>query len=192
QAPSMPLIIEEGYTAELRRRLKQGELDAILVSLPFEEPGVVTLAVYEEPFVALLPAAHPLARDEEISLPGLTEENLLLLGSGHCFRDQLLEACPECGRSVSGDESRPAALVGSSLETIRHMVASGLGVTVVPCTAAGAEHYAQRLLVVRRLAEPVPSRQVALAWRTSFPRPKAIEVLRQAVRACPLSCVRFL
>lgn len=191
-APHMPLIIAENYTADLRRQLKQGELDAILISLPFDEPGVVVLPLYEEPFVALLPAAHPLSERKTIALDELARENLLLLGPGHCFRDQVLECCPECGRTVSGDAEHPAPFAGSSLETIRHMVASGMGVTVLPCTATGAERYAQRLLAIRRLRNPVPKRRVALAWRATFPRPKAIEALRKALRACPVSCVRFL
>lgn len=187
RAPAMPLILEEGYTHELRRRLKQGELDAILISLPFEEPGVVTMPLYDEPFVAVLPSTHPAALQEEIDLSELARADLLMLGPGHCFRDQIIEHCPECGRSVSTD-GHPA-LGGSSLETLRHMVASGLGVTVLPCTAVGADRYAQRLLAVRRLTAPIPSRRVALAWRVSFPRPKAIEALRQAILACPMSCV---
>jgi len=158
----MPLVIEENYTAELRRRLKQGEVDAIVISLPFEEPGVVTLPLYEEPFVAVLPASHPLSARKTVALGELAKDSLLLLGPGHCFRDQVLESCPECGRTVGGDADHPAPLAGSSLETIRHMVASGMGVTVLACTAAGAEHYAQRLLAVRRLRNPVPKRQVAV------------------------------
>lgn len=190
RAPDMPLILEEGYTHELRRRLKQGELDAILISLPFEESGVVALPLYDEPFVAVLPSTHPFALREAIELPELAREDLLMLGPGHCFRDQIIEHCPECGRSI-GTDGRPV-LGGSSLETLRHMVASGLGVTILPCTAVGADRYAQRLLAVRRLAPPAPSRRVALAWRVSFPRPKAIETLRQAVLACPMSCVRAI
>jgi LysR family hydrogen peroxide-inducible transcriptional activator len=191
-APNMPLMIEEGFTAELRRQLKQGEVDAVLVSLPFEEPGVVVLELYEEPFVAVLPAAHPLADRKTVTLTELARDELLMLGPGHCFRDQVLESCPECGRSADLGPDQRARLAGSSLETIRHMVASGMGVTVLPCTAAGADRYAQRLLAVRRLRNPVPKRRVALAWRASFPRPKAIEVLKQAVKSCPLTCVRFL
>lgn len=192
-APNMPLIIEEGYTAELRQRLKHGELDAILISLPFDEPGVVTLALYEEPFVALVPASHPLSARKSVALTELAADgSLLMLGPGHCFRDQVLAACPECGRSAGGAGESPPHLAGSSLETIRHMVASGMGVTVLPCTAAGAEQYAQRLVTVRRLRSPAPKRVVALAWRATFPRPRAIEALRQAIRACRMSCVRFL
>lgn len=191
-APHMPLVIEEDYTAGLSRRLKQGELDAIVISLPFDVPGVVTLPLYEEPFVALLPASHPLAARKTITLHQLAQDNLLMLGPGHCFRTQVLEVCPECGRDELGDRDHAAPLAGGSLETIRHMVASGMGVTVLPCTAAGAEHYARRLLAVRRLRNPVPRRTVALAWRASFPRPKAIEALRRAVRTCPMSCVKYV
>jgi LysR family transcriptional regulator, hydrogen peroxide-inducible genes activator len=106
--------------------------------------------------------------------------------------DQVLDLCPGCLRSATADGSVSRNLQGSSLETIRHMVASGMGVTILPCTAAGADRYAQRLLAVRRFAEPVPSRRVALAWRASFPRPQAIEALRRAVLDTGLSCVRFI
>lgn len=187
RAPQMPLIVEEGYTHELRHRLKQGELDAILISLPFEEPGVVTMPLYDEPFVAVLPSTHPAALSEEIALSALAREDLLMLGAGHCFRDQIIELCPECGRSLTSNGH--AVITASSLETIRHMVASGLGVTVLPCSAAAADRYVQRLLAVRRLTPPTPSRRVALAWRVTFPRPNAIEVVRQAVLACHMSCV---
>jgi LysR family transcriptional regulator, hydrogen peroxide-inducible genes activator len=190
-APHMPLVVEENFTAELRRQLKQGNLDAVLISLPFEEPGVVTLPLYEEPFVVLLPASHPWSARKQLSPADLTKDHLLLLGQGHCFREQVLAVCPECGRMGANGEPRGGSLSGSSLETIRHMVASGLGVTVLPCTAAGADRYAQRLLAVRRL-RPTPTRRIALAWRASFPRPKAIEALRRAVRDCPLTCVRFV
>ncbi len=192
RAPEMPLVIEENYTARLRDRLKEGELDAIVVSLPFEEPGVVTLPLYDEPFVAVLPAAHPLNREGSLTLEQMGDATLLLLGAGHCFRDQVLDLCPGCLRSAMADGSVSRNLQGSSLETIRHMVASGMGVTILPCTAAGADRYAQRLLAVRRFAEPVPGRRVALAWRASFPRPQAIEALRRAVLDTGLSCVGFI
>jgi LysR family transcriptional regulator, hydrogen peroxide-inducible genes activator len=192
RAPAMPLVIEENFTARLRERLKQGELDAIVVALPFEEPGVVTLPLYDEPFVALLPAAHPLGQREHLTLDELADAQLLLLGAGHCFREQVVEACPRCLQSQAAPGTVAGNLQGSSLETIRHMVASGMGVTVLPCSAAGADRYAQRLLAVRRFEDPVPSRRVALAWRASFPRPQAIEALRQAVLETGLSCVEFI
>ncbi len=191
QAPQMPLVLEENYTVRLARRLKQGELDVIIIALPFEEPGIVTTPVYEEPFVTVLPASHPLRERERISADDLASETVLLLGPGHCFRDQVLEVCPACG--ISGrDDHLARAVEGSSLETIRHMVASGIGITVLPCTAVTAERYAQRLLEIRRFEAPVPGRRVALAWRRSFPRPRAVEAVRQAILASGLSCVDYI
>jgi len=188
RAPRMPLVVHENYTARLAEQLRQGELDAVLLSLPFEEPGVVTLPLYEEPFVVLLPAGHPWAAREAIAAEELGRDTVLLLGAGHCFREQVLAACPGC-RSEGTTGGLQQAVEGSSLETIRHMVASGMGITVLPCTAAGADRYSQRLLTIRRFQDPPPRRRVALAWRSSFPRPKAIEALRQAVLACDLTCV---
>jgi LysR family hydrogen peroxide-inducible transcriptional activator len=110
----------------------------------------------------------------------LADENLLVLNNGHCFRDQVLEACP--GQS---NTALPEGRAGSSLETIRNMVASGLGVSVVPSTALNAR-YATKLLKVVPFTSPVPSRKVAIAWRTSFDRPAAIDVLAAAVQAVKL------
>ncbi len=189
RAPQMPLLIEENYTARLGERLKQGDLDVIIIALPFNEPGILTLPLYDEPFVVILPAAHPWTAREAIPAVELADESLLLLGQGHCFRDQVLNVCPACQRSSQGSHTLQHTVEGGSLETIRHMVASGLGITVLPCTAAGADRYAQRLLKIRRFTDPAPDRRVALAWRSSFPRPKAIEALRQAILACGLTCI---
>ncbi len=188
-APQMPLVVEENYTAVLCEKLKQGDLDIIVISLPFDEPGIRTLPLYEEPFVLLIPSSHPFNQQEEISIEQLSRENVLLLGAGHCFRDQVLEVCPDClGKSADG---RPRqALEGSSLETIRYMVASGLGVTVLPCTATGAERFSERLVQIRRFAGTPPSRTVALAWRKSFPRLEAVNAVREAILSAPLSCIR--
>lgn len=190
RAPKMPLVVEEHPTETLRQRLKDGALDAVLVSAPFVEPGVVTLPLYEEPFVLALPAEHPLAHKKSLSIEALRRENLLLLGPGHCFRDQVLSVCPVCETPDGEEHSIQRTLEGSSLETIRHMVASGVGITLLPCTAAHG--YSKKILAVRRFPGEQPVRRIALAWRASFPRPKAIEALRRAVLACPLECVRFL
>lgn len=186
-APEMPLYIEENYTANLRQKLRHSELDAIIVALPFEEPEVVTLPLYDEPFVVLLPAGHPLAREEKLTPEQLAREQLLLLGPGHCFRDQVLESCPPLVEAVTRQSTtdKPALVTeGSSLETIRHMVASGLGITVLPLSAATAMQYSQDILAVRPFAAPVPYRTVALAWRVTFPRPKAIDMLSLAASQC--------
>jgi LysR family hydrogen peroxide-inducible transcriptional activator len=190
RAPRMPLLIDESYTSRLTERLRNGELDVIIISLPYEEPGVVTQPLYDEAFVVALPANHPWGRKKTIKAADLPEENLLLLGSGHCFRDQVLKACPALNRSAAG--SMQKTLEGSSLETIRHMVASGAGITVLPCTSAGSAAVERRLLAIRPFAAPAPSRRVALAWRKSFPRPAAVEVVRQAVLAAQPACVKLL
>jgi len=190
-APDMPLVIEENFTARLREKLKNGLLDAIIIALPFDEPGIVTLPLYDEPFVALLPAAHHWSEKSAIKTSELAKENLLLLGEGHCFRDQVLQACPECKNADVGNSPVRQTVEGSSIETIRHMVVSGMGITVLPCTAAGADKYARRLLQIKRLVNPEPHRCVALAWRSSYPRPKAIEALRKSILSSNMSCVKY-
>jgi LysR family transcriptional regulator, hydrogen peroxide-inducible genes activator len=192
QAPEMPLLIDEDFTANLRRKLRQGELDVIIIALPFDEPGVETQAVYDESFVALLPRTHLLAGAQELSLESLAEQNLLLLGPGHCFRDQVLQACPNCVHDSKTEGSLLKTLEGSSLETIRHMVASGLGVTVLPCTAGSINTGSETLTKIMPLSQPVPKRTVALAWRKGFPRLEAVRALYQAILSSPLACAHFL
>lgn len=183
-APKMPLYVEEGYTATLRQRLRNGELDAILVALPFTEADVVIQPLYDEPFVVLMNREHPLAQKPEIRPEDFDGHSVLLLGEGHCFRDQVLEACPNLQPNLENHTTRFAA-EGSSLDTLRHMVASGLGVTILPLSATGSS-YSSDVLVTRPFADPVPSRTVALAWRASFPRHKAIDRLRQAINQCEM------
>ena len=192
QVPQMALMVEENYTARLSEKLRQGELDAIVIALPFNEPGIVTLPLYKEPFVIVMPVSHPWHERSQINAEDLAEENVLMLGAGHCFRDQVLDLCPACGHRSDSEGNISKTLEGSSLETIRHMVATGMGITVLPCTAAGVDKYAQRLLSIKRFTAPVPSRTVALAWRKSFPRPRAIEALRQAFRISELTCVETI
>jgi len=192
QAPKMPLFIEENYTSVLTDKLKLGELDAIIIALPFTEKGLLTLPLYKEPFVVVMPSSHPLTQRKTIKAEQLENETVLLLGAGHCFRDHVLEACPACVPKAGREGDLEHTIEGSSLETIRHMVVSGLGVTVLPCTAAGADRYSQRLLAIRRFSGKVPSRTVALAWRVTFPRPKAIDVVENAIAQCNLSCVKRL
>ena len=185
-APSMPLYIEESYTAVLREKLRAGELDAIIIALPFTEPDVVTQPLYEEPFVVVMPGDHPLAKQEKISQRVLERETVLLLGEGHCFRDQVLAACPALRKSLNNADAQLQSVVeGSSLETLKHMVASRLGITVLPLSAAQIAPYGKGTLAIRPFAEPQPRRTVALAWRATFPRHQAIDVVSQAIRLCP-------
>ncbi len=185
-APKMPLYVEEGYTSTLRQRLRNGELDAIIVALPFKEPDVVTQPLYDEPFMVLMTHDHPLAAKQAITGEDLLEHDVLLLGDGHCFRDQILEAFPKLKPTLENQRPSKVAAEGSSLDTLRHMVASGLGITILPMSAAESSHYATGLLVTRPFAEPAPQRTVALAWRASFPRHKAIDGLRQAINQCSI------
>lgn len=181
-APKMPLFVEEGYTASLRQRLRKGDLDVIVVALPFTEADVVTQPLYDETFVVLLPASHPLAQKDSVHPSELVEENVLLLGEGHCFRDQILEVIPNIKTSAADDSGNiRTATEGSSLETMRHMVASGIGITILPESAA-VSNYAPDTLVTRPLADVHAKRTVGLAWRASFPRHKAVDVLRSAIQ----------
>ena len=181
RAANMPLYIEENFTAVLRRKLRMGELDAIIIALPFNEPDVLTTPLYDESFRVLLPCGHHLEQQAEIDPADLVQEHLLLLGEGHCFRDQLLEACPILANKKEGaTDVDGGGIEATSLETIRHMVASGMGVSVLPQSAVVDHHYAPNLLSTRPFRKPVPGRTVALAWRASFPRPKAIDALIDA------------
>lgn len=181
-APEMPLIINEDLTGNLRLKLQRGELDALFIALPFKEPGVVVRAIYEEPFMVLLPKDHPLSKKDTVSREALREENTLLLGKGHCFRDQILKHCPQC----YNPEALQQTVEGTSLETLRHMVASGMGITILPSTATQVKHYS-KTLCAKPFNPPVPKRTVALAWRASFPRTKAIDALIKALDKAKLS-----
>lgn len=185
RAPEMPLVIEENLTGNLAPMLREGELDCILIALPFALPGVKTRVLYEEPFSVVVPEGHRWEQRKAVKPAELAGENLLVLNNGHCFRDQVLEACPG-----QANTALPEGRAGSSLETIRNMVASGLGVSVVPSSAL-TPRYATKLLKVVPFTSPVPSRKVALAWRTSFDRPAAIDVVADAVRAVKLPGLRI-
>ena len=187
RAPQMQLRLEENFTAVLSEQLKQGKLDVIIIALPFDEPGILTQAVYNEPFEAAVPVNHHWKDRRQIDANELSEENLLLLGPGHCFRDQVLKSCPDCSSSGHLQDS----LAGGSLETIRHMVASGTGITVLPCSS-NQQPANSSLIKMIPFADPAPARQVALAWRKSFTRPEAIQVLREEILKCSLNGVTML
>lgn len=177
RAPQMPLDIEENLTAELEIGLKSGRIDAAIIALPFAPSGIVTELLYEEPFQVVVPQGHKWATRRSIRAQELAAENPILLNVGHCFRDQVLDACPELNRA----DAHVART--SSLETVRNMVASGLGVSVLPRDALTPK-YRSRLVVPVPFTRPAPSRRVAIACRKSFPRPEAIDAIRDAVAAC--------
>ncbi|MEI7429887.1 MAG: hydrogen peroxide-inducible genes activator [Betaproteobacteria bacterium] len=177
RAPRIPLYIKEDFTVNLSEQLRRGDLDVIIVAQPFIEPGIVTLPVYDDPFCVVMPAAHPLAENALLTPDQIGAENLLLLGTGNCFRDQVVQSCSK----LSEPGGIAGVLEGSSLETVRHMVASGAGISVVPMSAAKAWPQNEQLLVFRHFAEPAPYRRIVIAWRNSFPRHQAIDALRAAI-----------
>jgi LysR family hydrogen peroxide-inducible transcriptional activator len=184
RVPQMPLMLQENFTARLLDMLRTGELDCAIMAEPFPDTGLAIAPLYDEPFMVALPKAHPLAKRKSIDAEELKDEKMLLLGTGHCFRDHVLEVCPEFARFSSDAEGIRKSFEGSSLETIKHMVASGMGVTVVPQLSVPPE--AQTHLAYVNFTDPVPSRRVVLAWRRSFTRYEAIAALRNAVYACAL------
>ena len=188
--PQMPLMLQENFTVKLLEMLRTGELDCAIMAEPFPDAGLAIAPLYDEPFMAALPRSHPLAKRKSISAEELKKETMLLLGTGHCFRDHVLEVCPEFARFSSDAGGIRKSFEGSSLETIKHMVASGMGVTVVPMLSVPREP--QPHVVYIPFAQPAPSRRVVLAWRRSFPRYEAIAALRNAVYACELPGVRRL
>ena len=184
-APQMPLEVEENITANLEALLRNGKLDAILIALPFGDSGILTRPLYDEPFEVVVNIEHHWLARRSINAQELTEEKILLLDNGHCFSNQVVEACPELNRK--GAEIQQ----GTSLETIRNMVASGLGITVLPASANSAR-YRSPLLKIIPFAKPAPSRRVALAWRKSFARTQVIDALAQAITEAKLTGVMLL
>lgn len=172
-APHMPLEVEENITATLEQQLKNGVIDAAVVALPFDIAGIETMPLYDEDFNVVVPVQHPWALRATIAPEELSHEKVLLLNTGHCFSNQVTQACPELSR-------KGEVLQGNSLETIRNMVASNLGITVLPAMAT-ATRYQNPLIRVIPFTEPAPSRRIALAWRKSFVRTQAIELLGQLI-----------
>lgn len=184
-APAMPLDIEENMTASLDQMLRAGQIDAAILALPYHAPGIESMDLYDEEFRVIVPASHPWKRRKRVRIEELDGENMLLLSIGHCFRDQVLDACKEFSRPA------PSGKQGNSLETIRNMVASGMGVSVLPATALTGK-YASPLVRAIDFAAPRPSRRVALAYRSGFPRAPALQEIVAATSRLelPISPIR--
>ncbi len=184
-APHMALEVEENITANLDTQLRNGKLDVIIIALPFSDAGILTHSLYDEPFEVVVNTDHHWAGRRSIKAPELGNEKVLLLDSGHCFSNQVAEICPDLNRRPTPTQQ------GTSLETIRNMVASGLGITVLPASANSAR-YRSRLLTVIPFAKPIPSRRIALAWRKSFSRSQAIEALALAIAQAKITGIKQL
>jgi LysR family hydrogen peroxide-inducible transcriptional activator len=192
KVPQMPLVLQENFTVKLLELLRQGELDAAIMALPLPDHGMLMQTLYDEPFVVAVPKAHPWAKKRDIPADDLKAETMLLLGSGHCFRDQVLEVCPEMARFSSPGHGMQRTFEGSSLETIRHMVASGIGVTVLPRASVRDMEDPNGMLAFVPFSAPAPSRRVVIVWRKSFTRRAAIEAVCNAVAQCDLPGVDML
>ena len=173
-APEMPLIVEENLTSNLEMQLRNGVIDVAIIALPFEIPGVKILPLYEEEFVVVVPSEHDWTGLKAVDASELANEKVLLLNSGHCFSNQVLQACPSLSRNGE-------ILQGNSLDTIRNMVASNLGITVLPISAT-ISRYENPLVKVIPFKKPVPTRKIALAWRKSYGREQAVEEIGKAIR----------
>lgn len=183
-APNMPLEIEENLTAQLAIQLKNGVIDAAIVALPFEVSGINNLPLYDEKYVVLIPSNHHWANRQLINADELVDENVLLLNTGHCYSHQVLQACPDLSR-------KGQVLQGNSLETIRNMVASNLGITVLPGSAA-TDRYLNPLLIAIPFKAPIPIRRIALVWRKSYVRESAIECIANAIKAIDSDCFKMI
>ena len=192
RTPQMPLLLQEYFTVRLLELLRQGEIDCAIMALPLPEAGLMLQPLYDEPFVVAVPRAHPWTSRMRVNSGELKNETMLLLGAGHCFRDQVLEVCPELSRFSASSDGIQRTFEGSSLETIRHMVASGIGITVLPATSVPAVPDERDLLRYIPFEAPIPDRRVVLAWRKSFPRTAAIDVLVAAVHDCHLNGATML
>lgn len=190
--PQMPLVLQENFTVRLLELLRQGELDAAIMALPLPDHGMSMQTLYDEPFVVAMPQQHAWAKRESVSAQDLKSETMLLLGNGHCFRDQVLEVCPEMARFSTPGNGMQRTFEGSSLETIRHMVASGIGLTVLPRASVPDMKATNTMLSFVPFEAPAPSRRVVIVWRKSFTRRAAIDAIVAAVAACELPGVDML
>jgi LysR family hydrogen peroxide-inducible transcriptional activator len=192
RTPQMPLLLQENFTTRLLEMLRTGELDAAVLAEPFPDQGLAISPLYDEPFMIAVPRGHAMANCKNLSAEAIKDETMLLLGTGHCFRDHVLEVCPEFARFSPSSEGIRKSFEGSSLETIKHMVASGMGITVVPMLSVprqdvpyAADSSTAHVCYVP-FTDPAPTRRVVLVWRKSFTRHEAIAALRQSVMACDL------
>ncbi|HWW19339.1 MAG TPA: LysR substrate-binding domain-containing protein [Steroidobacteraceae bacterium] len=169
--PRLELMLYEYRTNPLLERLQQGEIDVGILALPVQGDGLITRELYQEPFVAALPASHRLAGRARVRVEDLQGESVLLLEDGHCLRDQALAVCSRSGVQERHD------FRATSIETLRQMVAAGVGVTLLPELASVGTYGATRGLTVLPFAKPVPTRTIGAVWRKSTARAVAIDAV---------------
>ena len=191
--PNAPLFLEENYTVRLLEILRQGALDCLVLAEPFTSTGLNQIDLYDEPFLVAVPKGHPWEFRTSIPHRELKEQNTLLLGTGNCFRDHVLGVCPELNRFGSGATlGEQRSFEGSSLETIRQMVASGIGISVMPRTSVADPEATDQLIRYIPFEDPIPTRRICLVWRKNFPRAAAMEELAKVIRESALPGVTYL
>ena len=191
--PNVPLFLEENFTVRLLEILRQGALDCLVLAEPFASAGLNQIDLYDEPFLVAVPKGHPWEFRASIPHRELKEQNTLLLGTGNCFRDHVLGVCPELNRFGSGATlGEQRSFEGSSLETIRQMVASGIGISVMPRTSVADPEATDQLIRYIPFEDPIPTRRICLVWRKNFPRAAAMEELAKVIREAALPGVTYL
>ena len=175
--PRLELMLYEYQTATLLARLRAGEIDAGILALPVDLDGLDVMPLYDEPFVLAAPSTHRLAKSGPLRTADLAGEAVLLLEDGHCLRDQALDVCNRVGMHEKQD------FRATSLETLRQMVASGVGVTLLPELATRGAYGAARGVAVRNFAKPAPRRRIGAVWRKTSARREAIEAVARVIAA---------
>jgi LysR family transcriptional regulator, hydrogen peroxide-inducible genes activator len=169
--PRLELRLYEYQTAPMLEKLRCGELDLGVLALPVDLEGLEARELFAEPFTVVVPDRHRLAKRERVQVADLEDETLLLLEEGHCLRDQALEVCSRVGAGESQD------FRATSLETLRQMVATGAGVTLLPELATKGAYGDARGVTVLPFAKPAPVRRVGAVWRRTTARRPAIDAV---------------
>jgi LysR family hydrogen peroxide-inducible transcriptional activator len=174
--PKLKLYLREEITERLLEQLRVGTLDALLLALPINQEGLEVVEMFYEPFVLALPPQHPLTSRPEVREADLVGEHVLLLEDGHCLRNQALAVCG-FPPPVGADDFR-----ASSLETLRQMVAAGVGCTLLPVLATTQMAFSEDLVALRAFVTPSPGRTIGLVWRPSFPRVSTVHAIEELIR----------
>jgi LysR family hydrogen peroxide-inducible transcriptional activator len=169
--PRLELRLYEYQTAQMLEKLLAGELDVGILALPVDLEGLEARVLYSEPFVVAMPDRHKLAKRDSVRGEDLKGETVLLLEDGHCLRDQALEVCSGIGAQEKQD------FRATSLETLRQMVATGAGLTLLPELASRGAYGNAKGVAIRPFAKPVPVRQVGGIWRRTSARQPAIDAV---------------
>jgi len=177
QLPRLELMLYEYQTDVMLEKLNAGEIDVGILALPVPLDGLESYELYKEPFTVAMPSSHRLSTRKTIKVEDLREETLLLLEDGHCLRDQALEICAGTGLHEKQD------FRATSLETLRQMVASGVGITLLPELAGRGAYGAARGVTIRPFAKPVPTRTIGAVWRKSSARRAVILALARQIEA---------